>query len=140
MDLRTTYLLHLRPECSESLLRDNMTEDERFQNETLRPIIKVQNPLILETFQHYIAKYKNVYHQLPLDKQLKYIEKAVRKDNKLRNTLKGMIIGLFTQQEYRKYLRHHSAINRRIMNLIVERLKDQMQLFTEDESMKLQSA
>lgn len=140
MDMRTTYLLHLRPDFSDSLLHDNMSEDERFQNETLRPIIKVQNPLILETFQHYIAKYKNVYHQLPLDKQLKYIDKAVRKDNKLRNTLKGMIIGLFTQQEYQRYLKHHSAINRRIMNLIVERLKDQMQLFTEQETIKLESA
>lgn len=119
-----------------------MTEEERFQNETLRPIMRVQNVLILEAFQHYIDKYKGLYYQLPLDKQLRYIEKGVQKDTKLRNTLKGIIIGMFTEQEFRHYLENSSPINKRIMNLIVERIKDQMQYFvaSEDEEMAVVKA
>jgi len=133
MDLRTTYLLHLRPEFSKKLVHSNMSEDERFQNQTLRPILRVQNPILLETFRHYIHKHKDLYYKLNAEKQLKYIEKSIQKDTKLRNTLKGIVIGMFTEREYRFYLERSSAVNKRIMNLVVERIKDQMQYFLMDE-------
>jgi hypothetical protein len=40
-----------------------------------------------------------------------------------------MIIGHFTLTEYRIYKKQSSALNKRMMNLVIERLKDQVQLF-----------
>jgi hypothetical protein len=106
-----------------------MSEDERFQNETLRPIAKLQNPLLIEVFRNYISKRKNVFYDLSLEKRLAYIENAIHKDMKFRNSLKGMIIGQFTVNEYETYIKNSSALNKRMMNIVKERLVSQVQLF-----------
>lgn len=69
-----------------------------------------------------------MYFTLALEKRLLYIENAIQKDIKFRNALKGMIIGQFTVDEYLIYIEDSSAINKRMMNLVVESLKDQVQL------------
>ena len=129
MNSRDTYLQSIRPIISSALVTDNMSEDERFQNKTLRPIIKLQNDLFLAVFKNYIKKYKNVFYNLSLEKKMIYIENAIQKNIKFRNSLKGMIIGQFTIEEYETYIQNSSALNKRIMNIIMERLKDQVQLF-----------
>ena len=63
---------------------------------------------------------------------MEYIERAIQKDIKFRNSLKGMIIGQFTVEEYRDYITNSSALNKRMMNMVVERLKDQIQLLEEE--------
>ncbi|MFT7065770.1 MAG: hypothetical protein ACJAUO_001345 [Sediminicola sp.] len=105
-----------------------MSEDERFQNQTLRPIIKLQNFLIISVFKNYIGKHKNRFYELTLQKRMEYIENAVQKDIKFRNSLKGLVIGQFTVEEYESYVRNSSALNKRMMNMVIERLKDQIQL------------
>ncbi|MFT6929852.1 MAG: hypothetical protein ACJAQ7_001336, partial [Sediminicola sp.] len=45
MNTRSTNLLSLRPEIPSARITDDMSKDERFQNQTLRPIIKLQNLL-----------------------------------------------------------------------------------------------
>jgi hypothetical protein len=57
------------------------------------------------------------------------MENAVQKDTKFRNVLKGMVIGLFTTAEYAIYAKNASNINKRMMSMLVERLKSQVQLF-----------
>ena len=44
-----------------------------------------------------------------------YIENAIHKDMKFRNSLKGMIIGQFTVEEYDRYIENSSALNKRMM-------------------------
>ena len=39
-----------------------------------------------------------------------------------------MIIGQFTLDEYESYILNSSALNKRMMNMVIERLKDQVQL------------
>lgn len=131
MSDRCTQLLRIRPEIPSARVDRNMSEDEKFQNGTLRPIIKLQNPLIVAMFRSYIAKYKNAFHHLSAQKRFDYIENAVQKNMKFRNSLKGVVIGQFTLNEYDTYLKNASALNKRIMNMVVERLKDQIQLFEE---------
>ena len=43
-----------------------------------------------------------------------------------------MVIGQFTVEEYRDYITNSSALNKRMMNMVVERLKDQIQLLEEE--------
>src|SRR5690606_41572027 len=115
---RTIDLLHIRPDVTGALLFDNMSVEERFQNTTLRPVIKLQHDLLIDVFKNYISKHKNVFYDLSLAKQLDYIENAIHKDMKFRNSVKGMIIGQFTVEEYAIYIQDSSALNKRIMNKI----------------------
>jgi hypothetical protein len=128
MKTRDNNLLELRPEIPSAVINSMMTSDESFQNSTLRPVIKLQNDLLLEVFKNYVQKHKNVFHDLPIDKRLDYIENAIHKDMKFRNSLKGIVIGQFTIQEYLLYIKNSSSLNKRMMNLVKERIKSNVQL------------
>lgn len=128
MDLESDRRLDIRPSISESHFNNQMGFDEHFQNKTLRPVLKLQNYLLVEAFKNYANKHKGVFYDLSLEKKLQYIERAIQKDIKFRNSLKGMIIGQFTVEEYRDYITNSSALNKRMMHMVVERLKDQIQL------------
>ncbi len=129
MNDRSEDLLSLRPEIPSARISPNMSDEERFQNETLRPVIKFQNDLFLAAFRNYATKHKNAFYDLELDKRLEYIENAIQKDIKFRNSLKGMVIGQFTIEEYQRYIQNSSALNKRMMKMVIARLKDQIQLF-----------
>jgi hypothetical protein len=103
--------------------------DEIFQNEVLRPILKLQNDLFIASFHNYISKYKRDFYSLSVEKKLTIIENAIQKDIKFRNALKGMVIALFTVDEYNLYIKNSSSLNKRMMNMLIERLKNQIQLF-----------
>lgn len=106
-----------------------MSADECFQNKTLRPVVKLQHDLLLAAFRNYIAKHKNVFYDLNIEKKLDYIENAIHKDMKFRNSLKGMIIGQFTLDEFEIYIQNSSALNKRMMDIVKERLKDNLLYF-----------
>ena len=129
---RSTNLLHCRPEISTALFFDSMSADERFQNKTLRPIIKMQSDLFVAVFKNYISKHKNVFYDLSVEKQIHYIENAIHKDMKFRNAIKGMIIGQFTVEEYGIYITNSSALNKRMMNIVKERFISEIQLFQKE--------
>jgi len=129
MNQRSADLLGLRPEIPNAKITPDMSKDEQFQNGILRPIIKFQNPLLIEAFKNYIIKHKNAFYDMSIEKRLDYIENAIQKDIKFRNALKGMVIGQFTVEEYMTYIQNSSALNKRMMNMVVERLKDQVQAF-----------
>ena len=125
---RSINLNHIRPIIPSALIYDTMSDDERFQNTTLRPVIKLQNELLIEVFKNYVCKHKNVFYELSLSKQLDYIENAIHKDMKFRNSLKGMVIGQFTIEEYAIYIKNSSALNKRMMDLVKERIINHIQL------------
>lgn len=129
MNDRSTNLKAIRPVIASALVNENMTAEECFQNGTLRPIIKMQNHLLIVVYKNYITKRKNVFYSLPLPKQIDYIDDSVNKDMKFRNAIKGMIIGQFTVEEYAVYIQYSSALNKRLMNLVKERLISNIQLF-----------
>ena len=129
MNDRSQKLLQIRPEIPSAKILPNMSDEERFQNETLRPVIKLQNGLLLASFQNYIVKGKNSFYILSLENRLNYILNAIQKDIKFRYSLKGMIIGQFTLEEYEIYIKNSSALNKRMMNMVIKRLQDQIQYF-----------
>ena len=106
-----------------------ITDEESFQNDTLRPIIKLQSPVLIEAYRNYIIKHKNVFYELSNEKKLDYIENSINKNQKFRNLLKGMIIGLFTIEEYHIYKKNSSSLNKRMMNIVLKRLQDNLQNF-----------
>ncbi|MGJ5640835.1 glyoxalase [Formosa sp. S-31] len=129
MTTRHTNLKAMRPELESGIISENMSSDERFQNETLRPIIKLQEDLFIVVVKNYIAKHKNVFYGLSLPKKIAYVENAIQRDMKFRNSVKGMIIGQFTVDEYLRYIENSSALNKRMMNITKEQLINNIQLF-----------
>lgn len=128
MNTRDLQLLEMRPEISAAKVSGNMSFDEQFQNQTLRPVVKLQEELLLEVFRNYVAKHKNSFYDLNLEKRLEYIDNAVTRDIKFRNSLKGIIIGQFTLDEYRRYILNSSALNKRMMNIVKQNLQAHLQL------------
>ena len=129
MNDRPNDLLSIRPEIKKTITFDSMSSDERFQNETLRPILKLQNPLLISVFTNYIKKRKGVFYDLSLEKKITYIENSLIKDQKFRSFLKGLIIGHFTVAEYQKYSLNSSSLNKRIINMLIKRLQYQVKVF-----------
>ncbi len=128
MNERESDLISLRPEIPSARVSDNMSLDEQFQNKTLRPIVKLQNELLIEVFKNYIKKYKNGYYSFSVEKKLSFIENAIQRDIKFRNSLKGIIMGQFTVEEYLIYIDNSSALNKRMMNIVKERMFSNIQL------------
>jgi hypothetical protein len=128
MNQRDVFIKEIRGE-SLGNVNNQSSSDELFQNEVLRPILKLQNDLFIASFLNYISKYKRDFYSKTVENKLAIIENAIQKDIKFRNALKGMIIGLFTTDEYALYIQNSSSLNKRMMNLLIERLKSQVQLF-----------
>jgi len=128
MDIRDRALLAIRPEIPSAIINAATSSEEFFQNKTIRPIAKLQSYLLVEVFKNYVRKHKNVFYDLTIEKRLDYIENAIHKDTKFRNSLKGIIIGQFTVDEYLLYTNNSSALNKRMMNIVKERLKSNIQL------------
>jgi len=137
MNDRPNDIKRIRPEIGSTQSFRQMGLEEKFQNNTLRPILKLQNPLLIAVFHNYIVKHKGVFFDLSIEKRLAYIENALYKDQKFRNALKGMIIGHFTVDEYKDYIAYSSSLNKRMMNMAVERLKNQVEYFQPLEEKKV---
>ena len=132
MNDRDTALLALRGEAIGEI-HPQSGKEEIFQNQTIRPILKLQNDLFIESFLNYVNKSKNDFYILSTEKKMAFIDNAVHKDVKFRNALKGMVMALFTVEEFREYVLNSSNLNKRMMNLLIERLKDQVQLLIKPE-------
>ena len=128
MSTRDLLLLQNRPLVPSAHLSSEMSFDERFQNKTLRPVIHFQRDLFVAAFRNYIEKHKNVFYTYTIEKRLDYITNSLQKDIKFRNSLKGMVIGQFTTEEYALYITNSSSLNKRMMNLVRESLQENIQL------------
>ena len=125
---RDTFLKEFRGETLGTVSAQS-SPDELFQNQTIRPILKLQNDLFIAVFINYVNKNKADFYSYSVEKKIQTIENSIQKDIKFRNSLKGIIIALFTIQEYDTYIKNSSSLNKRMMNLLVDRLKSQVQLF-----------
>ncbi len=107
---------------------------QRFSVNVLRPVLKAQNELFLAVFHNYAVRHKSEFFEHTPEKQLQFIANAIQRDIKFRNVLKGIIIAGFTIAEYNEYLQDSSALNKRMMSLLTERLQSQLQLLTQNTS------
>lgn len=128
MNQRDVFLKEFRGQTI-GTVSDQSSSEELFQNEVLRPILKLQNDLFVASFINHLTKNKIDFTTHSTEKKLTIIENAIQKDIKFRNALKGIIIGLFTTDEYAIYIKNSSSLNKRMMGMLVERLKSQVQLF-----------
>ena len=81
MNDRPNDLIKIRPILNLKK-SSQISDEESFQNDTLRPIIKLQSPLLIETYKNYIDKHKNVFYDLSNEKKLDYIENSINKNKR----------------------------------------------------------
>ncbi|MBW3524587.1 glyoxalase [Chryseobacterium sp. NKUCC03_KSP] len=102
------------------------TETEIFQNQTLRPILKLQDDLYFSLFTNYALRQKADFNSLSISKKQIFIEQSIQKDAVLKNTFIGITIGMFTLEELKIYESESKVFNKRIITMLIERLKSQI--------------
>lgn len=68
MPARDIELVNLRAKILQEKAPAQMSRDERFQTQILRPIIELQKDLLRAVFQDYITRHKNVFYTLSPEK------------------------------------------------------------------------
>ena len=112
----------IRPILKVSRNIEGKNEVEKFQNITLRPIIKLQHELLVSFFEHYLKSKKINLTSLSDEKKEETIYRIFKNDNAIKIEVRGLIIGHFTIAEYQTYLPMAADINKRIMTMISQRL------------------
>ncbi len=126
--MKREQLKSLRPNIPSISQEDATSDAEQFQNQTLRPILKMQNELLLGIFRNYIDLRKGVFRKLTTDKKTRYIAEHIQQDKALRQFLLGIIVGQFTMEEWDAYAFEEKELNRRCIHMITQRIQDQLEI------------
>ena len=116
----------LRPQIPAIETEQIKTPLEQFHHEVLRPILKFQNEIILEVFLSEMRRFKIDLGQYSPKGKKEKIKSALQKNQKLRTLLIGIVIALFELDELNFYHQHQSEINKRISNMLEERIVSQL--------------
>ena len=114
-----------RPELV-NLVNKNTTDVEKFQNEVLRPIIKMQHHLLIAFFENYLQKRKIDFKVLSEEKKKLKINSIFEKDINFKNLILGIVAGHFSVDEYLSYKQRSSEFNKRILQIIIQRLQNSL--------------
>ncbi|MBF9142530.1 hypothetical protein [Hymenobacter properus] len=93
-----------------------------FLHATLRPVLKLQNDLLLAVVADFVCDHHIALR--PTDQHHQLTELLTR-NTKLRYTVAGLISGQFTTDEYAYYRQHRSELNRRLLEMTLRRVLDQ---------------
>ncbi|CAL2078228.1 conserved hypothetical protein [Tenacibaculum dicentrarchi] len=97
---------------------------EDFQNKTIRPILKLQHELLLQFFIFFCKSQKVDIINIEKEKFNKAVNSITKKNINLKNQFLGLIIGQFTVGEFEFYKDNNTDINKRILMMIGQRIKD----------------
>ena len=103
---------------------EGTNEIEFFQNSVLRQVIKFQHdPILLLVSSH--PHYKELTtNKGPRTAFQLHVQQFIVKQKDLKNQLIGCIIGHFTSEEFVEYLKQQNEYNKRIIQMIVQRVMD----------------
>lgn len=106
-----------------NLVNSGTSDIEKIQNEVIRPIIKMQNNLLVVLFEDYIKQRKIDFTNLNSEKQKEIINSVLTKDVNFKNILLGCVVGHFSKDELVFYTNNTSELKRRIVQIIKQRLR-----------------
>lgn len=101
---------------------------ELFQTETLRPILKLQNSILLAQFTKYLQKFKPTFNAYNQSTQRNYIEEVIKRDPRIKNSLIASIVSMMTLEEYDFYCANKIEANKRIVSMLVGRLQSHLEM------------
>ena len=125
MTNRDSALLALRPTVATH--PDGELPAEAFQNQVLRPVLKLQNPLLINHFRAYLRAHgvAEKFELMPEVARREYVRTTLQKDVVLRQQLAGMVLGQFTEAEYDAYAADARANQKRLVAMLTQRLQTQ---------------
>jgi hypothetical protein len=115
--------INMRPIIATLTTNETISEEEFFQNNTIRPIIKMQHDLLVLASKAELKALKNVFYNLTREERQNYLDTLFSKNISFRNEVKGLIIGHFTVDEYHYYSSNSTTISKRIIQIVKERVK-----------------
>ena len=122
-DNRNNILAEMVAQIPEIVYGDS-GNNEKFQNEVLRPILKFQHDVFI---QYMASKFRQIgidYNKLnPSDLRNK-ITASLSKDQKIRNQLLGMVLGLMSGDQLSRYFQNEQEFRKRIFSMLKERIID----------------
>ena len=119
---REPTLLQLRPQIDTIIDSSESSVVEFFQNKTLRPILKLQNQVLVDVFKGLSAQKLAAFIRLANDQKRAYIRDILSKDAITRNVILGLILGMMTREELCFFFEHEKECRQRIMDMAAERL------------------
>ena len=124
MKERDELLMDIRIELE--LPIENSKSLEVLQSNTLRPLMKFQNILMLDIYKDYINRTQRSFSAFNQKVQLEIIKDSVTKDQRLKNQMIHIVVALFTIEEFNYYIKNLSELNKRIVSMTIQRLQDQL--------------
>ena len=116
----------VRPKLPDAITEGELKEEELFQNMVLRPVIKMQHDLlIMRVKSHFISK-RVLFNVMDNKKRTEAIIQAFQSDHNLKKEIQGMIIGQLTLFEFQQYLKSERSINKRIIQMVRNRMIDSL--------------
>ena len=114
-------LLSLRPTLSLPD-NDNTSTIEKFQNATLRPILKMQNDLLVTLVNDAPHFNQIAHHVSTADEYKSEVITFLKQQTTIKNQIIGLVIAHFTMEEYAMYAPHRNELNKRIVQMAGERV------------------
>jgi hypothetical protein len=124
MDNRSQQLKNLRPTINVD--NSKSTDLETFQTNTLRPILKFQNDLIITIINQHLAENKIVVKNLTDNKKTERIHEIVKGNLQLKQLFTGITIALFTEEEITFYHENKREVVKRTITMLLERVCTQL--------------
>lgn len=118
MDLKTS----IRPVINTIDQSKDSTSNEVFQNNTLRPILKLQHELLKAFFSEYLKQRKTEWSKLSQQKQEAFIKSAFSNDSNFKGAITHLIIGHFTVEEFLVYTDNSKEFRKRILQMAHQRI------------------
>ena len=113
--------MELKPRPLLSLKKAN-SEEEIFQNKTLRPILKLQHDLIITLAQEFLKSRNITWEKVKEKNPFQWLNINIKRDIPFKNLMIGMVIGQFNKEELVEYLSFQKEMNKRIINMMTERI------------------
>lgn len=124
MTNRSEQLKNLRPTINVD--NSKSTDLETFQTNTLRPILKFQNDLILTLINQHLSENKIIVKKLTDNKKAERIHEIVKGNLQIKQLLTGITIALFTEEEIAFYHSNKKEVVKRIITVLLERVCSQL--------------
>ena len=118
-----------RPILSNLVMKGTL-DIEKFQNEVIRPIIKMQHNLLIALFQDYIKQRKIDFINLKKEKQVERINTILTKDTNFKSIILGIVIGHFSHDELSFFVQNSSEFKKRVIQIAKHRLQDNQQVIS----------
>ncbi|GAA3918207.1 hypothetical protein [Hymenobacter algoricola] len=126
-------LLALRPAVATELPATAEATPGDFLHRTLRPVLKLQNQLLLLTVADFVREHHMNFAGLGPAEQQRVVGELLARNVKLRYTIIGLVTGVFTGPETSFYRSRRGEINRRLLELATKRVQDQVAALAEAE-------